>query len=680
MKKVLFVGEHPNGLTGNSHMLNAIIQQIDREKHDFSIFATTYTGSPVIADYPLFEGGADPRDEFGVVQLVTFLDRNHFDILCFVGLDAWRYARVFPQLQELQKIHKFVIASIFPFDHHEVTSDFLDSISIVNIPCVYSEYGYGMLKDHVEGVYYFRPPLFEADKFVMCPREERNKIRRNLFKDIVNEDTVIFGFFGHNQFRKDPLRIIKAFFEVKKQHQNIALYLHTEMSGVFNLEQYIRRCGGKYGDVLIKKQKHAYSTNAQVEAYNACDCLVNASLQEGLSWTILEAQLCGLSIIAANNTAQKELLTEGAGIGVPPVDISYLPILTARGEATFIESKACDFSVLVYAMKSVIDKRVRENLAKRGNAKAKKWLEAVTDINLLLERAYLYSKPVKHIERIDSVLFAQHSAAGDVFMTTRCFEDIKKRHPELPFVYMTQKKYQDIIIGNPFIDEIIDWSDKALQEYRIVYNPHGERILPGHWGRNSNSLLSDFYWKVLMINKPGDFFIEKKRPLEDVAQLIESSEYPICVLHTTGGDAEFRTYKYMGDVAEGLPYYTTIQLGGKDDYPAGADIDLRGKLSYRETAWVVERAKIAVTVDSFMSHLCGALGVSQVCLFGSGNYFVVKPNQLSGKLVCLTPDYCRYCKGLGPCSASVRDCPVKCTGLHDPKTILEKIKEIEEGF
>jgi hypothetical protein len=26
----------------------------------------------------------------------------------------------------------------------------------------------------------------------------------------------------------------------------------------------------------------------------------------------------------------------------------------------------------------------------------------------------------------------------------------------------------------------------------------------------------------------------------------------------------------------------------------------------------------------------------------------------------------------------VRDCPVKCTGSHDPKTILENIKEIEE--
>ena len=123
--------------------------------------------------------------------------------------------------------------------------------------------------------------------------------------------------------------------------------------------------------------------------------------------------------------------------------------------------------------------------------------------------------------------------------------------------------------------------------------------------------------------------------------------------------------------------YLTIQLGGKNDYPAGADVDLRGMLNFRESAWVMARADLAVTVDSFVSHLAGALGVAQVCLFGSGNANVVKPTQVGGKLVCLSPDYVLQCKGLGPCSAGVRDCPLPCTGAHDPKTIIEAIAELE---
>jgi hypothetical protein len=50
---------------------------------------------------------------------------------------------------------------------------------------------------------------------------------------------------------------------------------------------------------------------------------------------------------------------------------------------------------------------------------------------------------------------------------------------------------------------------------------------------------------------------------------------------------------------------------------------------------------------------------------------------MDGELRCLSPNYVFHCKGLGPCSASVRDCPAKCTGRHDPKDILESIADIE---
>jgi hypothetical protein len=248
----------------------------------------------------------------------------------------------------------------------------------------------------------------------------------------------------------------------------------------------------------------------------------------------------------------------------------------------------------------------------------------------------------------------------------------------------------NVIEGNPYVDEVIPWDDQVLGQYRIVYNPHGDRILPGHWGRNSNSILSDFYWKILDV-EPDDFFIARMKPeiiegftfgeslFGDFLRSVSNID-KLCIVHTTGGDPQFRTYKYMADVCEGLQgRYITMQVGGADDYPAGADLDLRGKLSFQESAWVMSKASLAVTVDSFISHLAGALGIPQVCLFGSGNALVVRPNQIKGELVCLCPDYIRDCPGLGPCSASVRDCPTPCTGIHDPKTILESIEEIERN-
>src|SRR3989304_6214744 len=610
MKKLLLVGDHPYGHSGNSHMINACLQQIDLTKYDITVFAAFPVSCPVSSEVRIIEGGNNPYDDFGASQLVSFLNQNKFDVVCFIGLDIWTYSKVYPQLLEL-------------------------------------------------------------------------KTREKLFHEHVNEDTLLFGFFGHNQFRKDPLRVIKAFFEVKKEIPNSALYLHTELAsqrGIFNIEQYIRDCGGKLGDVLVKKQGHYYSTETLIEVYNAVDCVVNVSLQEGLSWTVLESMLCGTPVIASNNTAHIELIEEGAGIGVASTELAYIPLLAANGASTFIESKACSFPDLVRAMKSVQDVTLRKDLKYRGIRRATEWLQRVSDITNLLAKSCNYVSPVrKEKARKEAILFAQHSSAGDVIMTTRCFKDLKKRNPDIPFYYMTQKKYQDIIVGNPYIDEIFDWDEAKLQEYKFVYNPHGERILPGHWGRNSNSILADFYWKVLMIDEPDDFFIDLKVPENPIADEILDTKLPICILHTTGGDAEFRTYEYMGDVAEGLgERYFTIQVGGKDDFPAKADLDLRGKLSFRESAWVVSKAAIAVTVDSFISHLCGALGVSQVCLFGSGNASVVKPLQVKGKLIEMSPDYIKNCMGLGPCSAGVRECPIKCTGSHNPNTILENIKKLEE--
>jgi len=242
---------------------------------------------------------------------------------------------------------------------------------------------------------------------------------------------------------------------------------------------------------------------------------------------------------------------------------------------------------------------------------------------------------------------------------------------------MTSPQYEDILINNPYIDEIIPWNEKKALEYQVVLNPHGERIAPGHWGRNSNSILSDFYWKILDV-EPNDFFIELKDADEKMGYV--HWEENLAILHTTGGDSHYRIYKYMQDVHEGLKdRYTTVQLGGPNDYPAGCDFDLRGLLSFRETAWVMSKASLAVTVDSFISHLAGALGVSQVCLFGSGNCAVVQPKQVKGQLICMTPDYVHDCVGLGPCSASVRECPATCTGRHDPKDILKAIEKIERG-
>jgi hypothetical protein len=404
-----------------------------------------------------------------------------------------------------------------------------------------------------------------------------------------------------------------------------------------------------------------------VDVYNSIDCLVNCSAQEGLSWTVLQAMLCGTPVIGSRTTSQTELI-EGAGTLITPKEILYIPVITQGGES-HVKSFVCATEDIKTAILDVADNpELQNDMRKAGIKRGKEWLESVSDINELLET----SKPtvVKPKKKIEKVLFIQHSAAGDVLMTTRCLKGISERY-NLPIDYMTMPQYLGILEDNPYIDKLIPWDEQKYKEYQFVLNIHRDKILPGSWGRNSTSILSDFYWKILDV-KPDDFYIIEK-PIEK----LNPPKLPICIVQTSGGDKEFRTYKFMKDVCGGLKEYTTIQLGSKNDYPAYADIDLRGKTTYAETAWVMKQASFVVTIDSYLSHLAGALGISQVCLFGSGNYRVVRPNQLKGMLICRVPDY-TLLPCLGPCSASVRNCKLKCTGVHNPYDILNDLDKIKE--
>jgi glycosyltransferase involved in cell wall biosynthesis/ADP-heptose:LPS heptosyltransferase len=680
-KKILYAGEHPHGSTGNSNMLMEILKRTDYSKYD----VTVYAGTRGIINNPfkdkiscqLIEGGTLEAD-LNKENLIALLDgTTELDVLIFVGLDLWAMIEIMPSILFHKRRLGFKIVSIFPYDLIKLREDWVEWLKPVDFPCVYSEYGYGMLKSHVKNLRYFRPPLHDSEHFKPYSPERRERTKRDVFKALP-ENAFVFGFFGANQLRKDPQRLIKAFYQAKKEVPNIFLYLHTSTGGNYNIDQYLDDCNKQRGDVFIKAQGKYYDTDAMTASYNMIDCLVNSSLQEGLNWTIVEAMLCGTPVIAPDTTAHKELLRDGAGLLVKSSVPTFLPVATKKGNS-WVDAMAIDIDDMVEKMKQMVaDEKLRASCAEKGLERGKEWLAGVSDINELLQDSSR-KETVSISLKKKSILFAQHSSAGDVLMTTRCLKDLRERHQGMSLAYMTSPQYMDIIMGNPYVDQIIPWDDQKLLEHSIVYNPHGDRILPGNWGRNSNSLLSDFYWKILMIKEPCDFYVGKVEPKEEIASVIKKEKRKIAIIHSTGGDPEFRSYVYAPEVAKELwkKGYFTIQVGGKNDVAGGAMLDLRGKLSFRETAWVVERSFLAITVDSFVSHLCGALGISQVCLFGSGNYNVVRPNQLTGTLICMVPDYVNYCRGLGPCSASVRECPVKCTGLHSPADILEAVESIE---
>lgn len=678
MKKirVLLIGEHPCGWSGNSHMMERLVENIDQNIFDISIVAVT--GGARLDLFkknavPIYEAGMDKMDPLGGSAVTAILESAEFDIAMMVGLDVWAYQQHHETIKALRNKKRFVWIWLFPFDTLSVREDWLPLIKALDIPLVYSQYGEKMLKPYVPNIRYFRPALYQEKLFRKVSAEEREIIRKRIFATVPLE-APIFGFVSNNQLRKDPQRLIKAFFEVKKALPEAVLYMHTQMQGWFNLRQYVKDCGAKPGDVFFSAQNTPYAPEAMVELFNSMDVYVLPSWQEGLSWTILEAMKCGVPVIASDTTSHTELV-ENAGLLIPCTDIAYNPMNT-EGGISYIDTKAVNFQGLVTAMTLVGGSpEVRQQMSEAGLAKAEEWCAGTSDINAVLNEAGKMRYTVRLRKKEKKVLFVQHSSAGDVLMSTQCFKGLTERHPGFPLVYMTQKKFQDIVVGNPYISEIVDYDKDEIQKYAVVYNPHGEKILPGGWNNLDVTLYSmyPYFCKV----KADKVFIEEKYP----GGIVFDTSQDYIIVHTTGGNIKYRSYAYMDEVIEkiGLP---AIQIGGALDLKAfEAALDLRGKLSWRETAWLMKRAKAAIVIDSFPSHLAGALGTPAVVLFGPAPARVTRPRADAGNIICLEPNKLDVCPITSNCWGEITKdvCESPCINTITPDQIAEAFLFLLKG-
>lgn len=677
MKKILFVGEHPLGVLGNSHMMAAILSQVNVKNYQISCFASGETNVTRTAFQPFpftVINAAEENDSWGQNKLLSLIGQLNFDVLCMVGIDIWRYAHIFGNISDLRKRKGFKWISIFPYDLQQIREDWLDLIRMVDFPCVYSQYGKNILEDPIPNIQYFRPPLFQSEIFRRFNPDERRKARADHFPNI-SQDQFMFGFIGKNQIRKDPQRLIKAFLQAKKECPGIILYLHTAMeNGIFNLKQISADYGASTGDLLTRRENVTYPTEEMVRIYNTLDCLVNCSMQEGLSWTILEAMLCGVPVIGSDTTAQTELI-KNVGLMVPCQELSYIPLNSKTGK-TWIDAKTCDVKDIKNAMLKIAgDKDLRQKMSVDGLRKSKNWLAGISDINELLKEA---TEPIKKSitsPQINKILFMQHSAAGDVLMTTQCFKGIKRVHPGMKLVYMTKKQFQDIIESNPYVDEIIDWNEKISDKYSVVYNPHGEKILPGGWN-NLDVRLHDMY----------PYFCEVKRDniyIEQVNPELPNLPKDYIVVHSTGGQGEYRSYKHIDMATKKLPF-PIVQIGGALDLVCrNAKLDLRAKLTFRESAWVMAHAKGAICIDSVVSHLAGAIGTLAVVLFGPAPSRVTGPRDDAGNITCIGPEMMKVCPILSHCwgqpPPGKHKCTSPCINSIAPAEVRKALLELLES-
>ncbi len=147
------------------------------------------------------------------------------------------------------------------------------------------------------------------------------------------ESAFVVGLVGANRDnnRKGLHEGLAAFARFRRQHADAILYLHTSPSGGADLTALVEQLG--IGDAVFWPEPDAYALGlygpaAMAETvYPTMDVLLHPSWGEGFGLPIIEAQACGVPVIATDFGAMAELteLTVGWTVAGEPVkDSSYL--------------------------------------------------------------------------------------------------------------------------------------------------------------------------------------------------------------------------------------------------------------------------------------------------------------------------------------------------------------------
>jgi glycosyltransferase involved in cell wall biosynthesis len=249
--------------------------------------AQTY-GNETIGEHARMVFGADVRS--GLV--CTLMD-------CWV-LDP----RVWGQLNT---------CSWVPVDHDpcpDPVRQFFDNSGA--IPIAMSKFGQEMLSEF--------DPLYVphgVDTSVYKPLDKKDS-REQMGLD---PDSFVVGMVAAN--KGDPSRkcfqeAFEAFAELHKRKPDTILYLHTEATGRFNgqnLPNLLEACGVPASAVFYCDQYKAvhfpFNDEAMARAYSAMDVYLTPSAGEGFGIGAIQAQACGVPVIASDFSAQPELVGSG---------------------------------------------------------------------------------------------------------------------------------------------------------------------------------------------------------------------------------------------------------------------------------------------------------------------------------------------------------------------------------
>jgi glycosyltransferase involved in cell wall biosynthesis len=296
--------------TGYGTQTAQVTKRLKAEGHEVAIFNNYgLEGSNTDWDgIPIYQRGAELYSNDVVPAHMHHWSQGNKDIpnILFTLYDVWVFKG--PRWADWN------VASWVPIDHMPAppgvskwcSQDFVTPIAM-------SQYGQAMLQnDGIEALY-----IPHAIEKVFKPGNA--KVGREIMK--ISEDKFVVGMNAANKGimpnRKAFGENLLAFSIFAQMHDDVVLYLHTDLLGAFGgikFADLITAVGIKPENISIidpYMYRSGISQEAVASIYTAMDVLLATSYGEGFGIPTIEAQACGTRVIASDFAASRELVGDG---------------------------------------------------------------------------------------------------------------------------------------------------------------------------------------------------------------------------------------------------------------------------------------------------------------------------------------------------------------------------------
>jgi ADP-heptose:LPS heptosyltransferase/glycosyltransferase involved in cell wall biosynthesis len=221
-----------------------------------------------------------------------------------------------------------------------------------------------------------------------------------------------------------------------------------------------------------------------------------------------------------------------------------------------------------------------------------------------------------------TLLYTMPMSAGDVFISTAIVNSLKKEYPEHQIFFATSEKYISILKNNTDIHRVIqfeNWMGNVPfleQIFDEVYTPNlAIQMLSSNWVRRGKGRLLGNEMAYQCSVPFGEYRISLEKPNQNLPD-----RYIVLQPGSGKGQWEARNYLSWQEVVLNLKEQTglpVVQVGLEDDPLYEGVIDLRGKTSYNQLAYVINESDVFVGIDSVGMHMAAALEIPHVAIFGS---------------------------------------------------------------